>query len=127
LKATPTIVKSGQIRHLLFSSPDLHLAKSVFSHVRENLAESVINIGDQSYRIKASELLETRVTERSCIIRTSTPLSIRIPEKAYALYNINEKDRKPKFVYWRSNLPRYFSNYGIKQYEIQIQKFLQDG
>lgn len=100
----PSIVKSGQIRHLLFSSPDLHLVKSVFSHVRANLVESVINIGDQQYRIKAAELLETTLTEGSCIIRTSTPLSIRIPEKAYALYNINEKDRKPKFLYWRSNL-----------------------
>jgi CRISPR-associated endoribonuclease Cas6 len=100
----PTIVKCGQIRHLLFSSPDLHLIKSVFSHLRENLAENVINIGDQQYRIKAAELLETRITGESCIIRTSTPLSIRIPEKAYDLYNINEKYRKPKFLYWRSNL-----------------------
>jgi CRISPR-associated endoribonuclease Cas6 len=70
----PTIVKCGQIRHLLFSSPDLHLVKSVFSHLREKLLENVINIGDQQYRIKSSELRETRVTEGSCIIRTSTLL-----------------------------------------------------
>lgn len=100
----PTVVKSGQIRHLLFSSPDPHLVKSVFSNLRENLLENVINIGDQQYRIKASELRETRVIEGSCTIRTSTPISIRIPENAYALYNINEKDKKPKFLYWRSNL-----------------------
>ena len=49
-------------------------------------------------------MLETRVTGPSCIIRTSTPLSIRIPEKAYDLYNISEKYRKSKFLYWRSNL-----------------------
>jgi CRISPR-associated endoribonuclease Cas6 len=101
----PTMVKSGQIRHLLFGSPDPHLVKSVFSHIKQNLVENVvINIGDQQYSIRSSELLETKVTERNCIIRTSTPLSIRIPEKAYDLYNINAEARKPKFLYWRSNL-----------------------
>jgi len=101
----PTMVKRGEVRHLLFCSPDPHLVKSVFSHIKQNLVENgVINIGDQQYRIKSSELLETKITERSCIIRTSTPLSIRIPEKAYAIYNINAEDRKPKFLYWRSNL-----------------------
>jgi len=100
----PTMVKTGQLRHLLFCSPDLHLVKSAFLHIKQNLIENEINIGDQQYRIKASELLETKVTDGSCIIRTSTPVSIRIPEKAYDIYNINEEDRKPKFLYWRSNL-----------------------
>jgi len=101
----PTMVKRGQVRHLLFCSPDPQLAKSVFSHIKQHLVENVvINIGDQQYQIKSSELLETKVTEKSCIIRTSTALSIRIPEKAYDLYNINAEYRKSKFLYWRSNL-----------------------
>jgi CRISPR-associated endoribonuclease Cas6 len=101
----PSVVKKGQLRHLLFSSPDPHLAKSVFSYIKENLIENeAINIGEQQYRIKSSELLETRVTGNSCIIRTSTPVTIRIPEKSYDAHNINKKDRKSKFLYWRSNL-----------------------
>jgi CRISPR-associated endoribonuclease Cas6 len=101
----PAIVRVGQIRHFLFCSPDPHLVKSVFSYIKENLIEKcVINMGDQQYRLKSSELLETKVTERSCIIRTSTPISIRIPERAYDIYNINTEYRKPKFLYWRSNL-----------------------
>lgn len=101
----PSMVKRGQLRHLLVSSPDFQLVKSVFSHIKENLIENeVINIGEQQYRIKSSELLETRVTGSNCTIRTSTPVSVRIPEKAYPIYNINEEDRKHKFLYWRSNL-----------------------
>src|SRR5207247_10884115 len=80
------------------------LNKSTFIHIKQNIIENEINIGDQQYSIKASELLETKVTDGSCIIRTSTTVSIRIPEKAYDIYNINEEDRKPKFLYWRSNL-----------------------
>lgn len=101
----PSMAKSGQLRHLLVSSPDLQLVKSVFLHIKENLIENeVINIGEQQYRIKSSELLETKVTGSSCTIRTSTPVSVRIPERAYPIYNINEGDRKHKFLYWRSNL-----------------------
>ena len=89
----------------MFSSPDLHLAKSVFSHIKENLIEKgAINAGEQQYRIKSSELIELKVTGSSCIIRTSTPVTIRIPEKSYDAHDINKKDRKSKFLYWRSNL-----------------------
>jgi CRISPR-associated endoribonuclease Cas6 len=37
-------------------------------------------------------------------MHTSTPVSIRIPEKAYSFYNIPNENRKEKFLYWRSNL-----------------------
>ncbi|HZA68192.1 MAG TPA: CRISPR-associated endoribonuclease Cas6 [Nitrososphaeraceae archaeon] len=101
----PTIVKVGQTRSLLFSSPNLDLINSVFTHAKEILTGSqLINIGEQQYRLKSSALLEARVVENSCIIRTSTPVTIRIPEKAYHNYNIEEQYRKKKFLYWRSNL-----------------------
>ena len=102
----PSIVKSGQLRHLLISSPNLHLMKSILSHIKENLIDKkVINIGEQQYRLKSSELFVIKIIGKRCIVRTSTPISIRIPEKAYDRYNINKKDRKKKFLYWRSNLP----------------------
>jgi|SRR5918996_1853394 CRISPR-associated endoribonuclease Cas6 len=70
-----------------------------------NLIENeLINIAKQQYRIKSSQLLETRITKTSCTIRTSTPVTVRIPEKAYDGYRIDEKYRKKKFLYWRSNL-----------------------
>ncbi len=64
----------------------------------------MINIEEQQYRLKSSELLETKITDKSCVIRTSTPVTVRIPEKAYSIYNIPEQSRKKKFLYWRSNL-----------------------
>lgn len=101
----PSLVRTGQIRHLLFSSPDLNLVRSVFANIKENLIKNEeINIGEQQYRLKSSELLDTRITKTSCIIRTSTPVTVRIPEKAYGVYKIDEKYRKKKFLYWRSNL-----------------------
>lgn len=101
----PTIVKVGQTRHLLFSSPNVDLVNSVFAYIKENLiGTSVISIGEQQYRLISTELLETRVVENRCVIRTSTPVTIRIPEKAYTEYNIEEQYRKKKFLYWRSNL-----------------------
>jgi CRISPR-associated endoribonuclease Cas6 len=55
----PIIVKSGQLRHLLISSPNLQLVKSIFSHIKENLIDKkVVNIGEQQYYIKSSRLLE---------------------------------------------------------------------
>ena len=101
----PITVKSGQIRNLLFSSPNIDLVNSIFSYAKDNLVDDmIINIGEQQYHLKSLELLETRVIGKSCVIRTSTPVSIRIPEKAYTIYDIPEQDRKKEFLYWRSNL-----------------------
>ena len=50
--------------------------------------DKVVNIGEQQYYIKSLELLEAKIVEDSCVLRTSTPVSIRIPEKAHSLYKI---------------------------------------
>ena len=101
----PSLVKSGELRHLLFSSPNNQLAHAIFSYIRENLmSDKVINIGEQQYRIKSLELLETRITAKRCIIRTSTPVSVRIPQRSYSEYNISKEEQKKDFMYWRSNM-----------------------
>ena len=101
----PTIVRVGETRRLLFSSPNIDLVFSVFSYIRENLVGSQpINIGEQQYRLRSSDLFETKVVKNSCMIRTSTPVTIRIPQKAYLDHKIEEQYRKKKFLYWRSNL-----------------------
>jgi CRISPR-associated endoribonuclease Cas6 len=103
----PAIVKCGELRHLLFSSPNNQLVTSVFSHIRENLmSDKVVNIGEQQYRIKALELLQTRIVDNRCIIRTSTPVSVRIPQRSYSDYNISKEEQKENFMYWRSNMPQ---------------------
>jgi CRISPR-associated endoribonuclease Cas6 len=101
----PTLVKNGELRHLLFSSPNNQLVYSVFSRIRENLiSDKVVTIGEQQYRIKGLELLETIITDNRCIIRTSTPVSVRIPERSYSDYDISKEEQKERFMYWRSNL-----------------------
>jgi CRISPR-associated endoribonuclease Cas6 len=104
----PSLVKRGQLRHLLFSSPNNDLVKSVFSQTKENLMDDdkEINIGEQQYNIKSLELLETRITSNRCIIRTSTPVSVRIPQRSYSNYNIDKEKQKESFIYWRSDLPQ---------------------
>jgi CRISPR-associated endoribonuclease Cas6 len=59
----PKIAKSGELRHLLVSSPDIHLVKSIFACIKE-INDQVINIGEQQYSIKSSELLETKIVAR---------------------------------------------------------------
>jgi hypothetical protein len=61
--------------------------------------KKVVNIGEQQYFIKSSDLLETIVVGTSCILRTSTPVTIRIPEKAYSVYGIPEQIRKKIFYF----------------------------
>jgi CRISPR-associated endoribonuclease Cas6 len=103
----PTIAKTGELRHLLFSSPNNYLVNSVFSQIRDNLMpDKLINIGEQQYRIKSLELLKTRITSNRCIVRTSTPVSVRIPQRSYSHYNISKENQKENFMYWRSNLPQ---------------------
>jgi CRISPR-associated endoribonuclease Cas6 len=99
-------VRTGQIRHLLISSPNENLIQSIFSYIKENLipCQEIVNIGEQQYHIQDLGILDTKVTGKRCVVRTSTPISVRIPEIAYDIYNINEDDRKQKFLYWRSNL-----------------------
>ena len=98
-------MKKGQIRNLLICSQNEDLINSIFSYINSNLLnDEVVNIGEQQYYIKSLELLEAKIIDDSCILRTSTPVSIRIPEKAYSIYKIHEEDRKKKFLYWRSNL-----------------------
>jgi CRISPR-associated endoribonuclease Cas6 len=101
----PSLVKAGQIRHLLICSPNADLIKSIFSYIKDNLIDDkVVNIGEQQYHIKSLELIQVKNIDESCVIRTSTPVSVRIPEKSYTLYKIQNEDRKKKFLYWRSNL-----------------------
>lgn len=66
----PSLVKRGHLRHILFSSPNNDLVKSVFSHIRENLMDNKeIDIGEQQYHIKSLELLETRIVSNRCEFR----------------------------------------------------------
>jgi CRISPR-associated endoribonuclease Cas6 len=91
----PSLVKRGQLRHLLFSSPNNDLVKSVFSYIRENMMDNKeIDIGEQQYHIKSLELLETRITSNRCVVRTSTPVSVRIPQRSYSIYNISKEEQK---------------------------------
>jgi CRISPR-associated endoribonuclease Cas6 len=101
----PSIVKAGQIRHLLLSSPNTDLINSIFSYIKDNLIDDkIVDIGEQQYHIKSLELLEVKIVDESCVIRTSTPVSVRMSEKSYSIYKIQNEDRKKKFLYWRSNL-----------------------
>lgn len=100
-----SIVRVGEVRRILISSPNLHLIRSILSQIKDNLIDKrEVNIGEQQYIIKSAQLFELNITGKRCAVRTSTPISIRIPEKAYNRYNIRDEDKKKEFLYWRSNL-----------------------
>jgi CRISPR/Cas system endoribonuclease Cas6 (RAMP superfamily) len=77
----PSIVKSGELRYLLFCSPNNHMVNSILSYIKQNLKSiEAVNIGQQQYLLKSAQLLEIKISNRKCVIRSSTPISVRIPE-----------------------------------------------
>jgi CRISPR-associated endoribonuclease Cas6 len=101
------VVKSGQIRNFIFSSPNVSLVEEVFNTIKSFIETKNIqaNIVEQVYEVISAEKIQVMITGNLCRIRTSTPLTIRIPEMNYSHYNIPPQVRKNKFIYWRSNLP----------------------
>ena len=82
--------------------------------------KKVVNIGEQQYFIKSSDLLETIVVGTSCILRTSTPVTIRIPEKAYSVYGIPEQIGKKFSILAFKSFSRHFHQDDIKPFKVSV-------
>lgn len=101
----PAPVRTGEKRNILFSSPDRSLTEVVFAYMKEACEQGrTINIGEQSYKFTSASVIMLSVGEK-CTIKTSTPITARLPERRYCDFAIPEDDRKEKFLYWRKHLP----------------------
>lgn len=117
----PSSTKKGERRFLIFSSPNKYLVDSIFSTIGQYIEnKNTINIGDMSFVPSSARLLKknTYFANKSLVV-TSTPITVRLPEKCYSQYFIPSTMQKPKFIYWRSNLS---SSILIKLLEDNIKK-----
>ena len=101
----PSTAKVGDKRYILFASPVHALVEAIFTFIKEICEQELpVNVGEQSYKLVSASLLKLRVSSR-CVIRTSTPVTVRLSENRYDHYLVPAVHRKQKFLYWRRNLP----------------------
>ncbi|MEM5855769.1 MAG: CRISPR-associated endoribonuclease Cas6 [Candidatus Aenigmatarchaeota archaeon] len=92
-------IKTGDKRNLLISSPDHLFIKFLKDKLEELKSEKkIVNIGEMLFKVEEVSLLKFKL-KKSCKIISATPIVIRIPEKNYEKYGIEEK--KKRYVYWR--------------------------
>jgi len=103
-------MKEGEARNLIISSPDSALLKLL----QENLPEN-INIGDISFQIEKSRIINPKLNNPSRIL-AATPIVMRIPQWTYPDYGI-QSDKS--YVYWRKSYP---FNAFIRQIEANLFK-----
>lgn len=100
-------MRCGDTRKLLISSPDPVLIKTLQKKIE---AVEKVNIGDMSFRLKESKIVNSRILSKSKI-RCSTPIVLRIPQNKYAKYGITEEKQDE---YWK---PKYPLECFVKQLE----------
>lgn len=109
-------IKAGDVRNLIISSPDTYFIKLIEKKVNEFIDKGqTILIGEMAFRIENYKVFEIKLKKRHLSIVSSTPIIIRIPEKNYEKYGI--EDKKRRYVYWR---PKY----GLESFLAQIQSNL---
>lgn len=91
-------IKTGDIRKFIISSPDSAFVKMLHEKIS---AIGDINIGELSFRVESSKLLELKIRNNMKLI-TTTPIIIRIPKSKYETYGI--RSLRP-YVYWESCHP----------------------
>lgn len=112
-------LKIGDERNLLISSPDKFLIKTLEEKFKEIIdSKKLINIGELQFKINEISIIKPKL-KRKCKLVSATPIVIRIPEKNYERYNIPEKFRKKRYVYWR---PHYSFEAFAKQLEENLIK-----
>ncbi|MBS3056872.1 MAG: CRISPR-associated endoribonuclease Cas6 [Candidatus Aenigmarchaeota archaeon] len=98
-------MNEGDVKHFMISSPDklmIHVIKQGIEKMKE------INIGEMQFSLEAVKEISPRISE-NCVIKTSTPIIIRIPQYRYTEYGINSQY---SCVFWK---PEHDFNAFLKQ------------
>jgi CRISPR-associated endoribonuclease Cas6 len=115
----PQIIRKGEFRSLLFSSPDSALIKLMAAKLAEMRERNQdVHIGEYQFAIEDLRTL-TPQFHRDFRIAAATPIIIRIPPSRYAEYNVPEGLRKHSYVFWRPEID--FSAF-VKQLEENLFK-----
>jgi CRISPR-associated endoribonuclease Cas6 len=113
-------IKEGERRNLLISSPDEKFIDVLEGKLKSFIDEKKpINIGEYQFELQKIKKFKLKLKKKNVKLISATPIIIRIPEKNYEKYNIPEKFRKKRYVFWR---PEYSFEAFIKQLEENLTK-----
>lgn len=96
-------IEEEAIKHLIVSSPDSSFIKTV----KESLPQQ-INIGEMQFSLASAKEIRPQIFG-NCIIKTATPIIIRIPQYRYAEYGISSDY---SYAFWK---PEHDFNAFLKQ------------
>jgi CRISPR-associated endoribonuclease Cas6 len=101
-----SLIRYGDIRNLLISSPDANLIYILFAALAPLSASgSAVNVGNMKFKIDSVSELDVRIpVGESFGIITGTPIIIRVPKGGYKEYGI-EPRKDYEYIYWRMEHP----------------------
>lgn len=97
-------IKSGQQLNFIFASPFNPMIEEV-SMVMHNVAGRTFHAGSISFVISAFSKIITIVNGQRLILRSGTPISLRLSDKSPSYSRVPVQLRKEHFLYWRKELP----------------------
>jgi CRISPR-associated endoribonuclease Cas6 len=101
----PKDLDRGSNRYLILASPDRDMVSTFVDGIDSVIGRGLpIRIGEMEFVIEDRLVLDTRLDDDWVVLRSGTPIVIRIPEKNYTEYGIRPA-KDYKYLYWRSSFP----------------------
>ncbi|MGC8935589.1 MAG: CRISPR-associated endoribonuclease Cas6 [Thermoproteota archaeon] len=113
------IINAGENKKLIIASPNelfIKILEEKLRIIRDS--KKTINIGEAQFSLENLKIFSVSLG-KSSVLRSMTPIVVRIPEKNYEKYGIPSEFRKKRYVYWR---PQYSFEAFIKQLEENLVK-----
>ncbi|RLE42316.1 CRISPR-associated endoribonuclease Cas6 [Candidatus Woesearchaeota archaeon] len=98
--------RRGDIKYLLISSPDAGFIKTLHKKLEEKIANNdEIKFGEMLFGLEGMKMLNTPIIKKKgVVIRTETPIVLRIPRRIYKKFKVNPP--KPyTYIFWRKEYP----------------------
>ena len=95
--------QTGQIRKFIIATPGKNLGDNVFETLK-GMQGSIIHIGDGEYELSKVKQIDVKPSPSNFVLITDTPIIVRIPERNYEKYNIDNGERKKGYIYWRPSI-----------------------
>ena len=96
-------IKKGEIKKIIFASPNSDYVKAIAEVLRELYLKQEIGIGFMRFAVEDIKVYRAHLRD-NMLIRTATPVIIRVPQSLYDQINVDNAKLKPGFVYWRPEL-----------------------
>lgn len=107
-------IKKDEIKKLIFASPNKDYVKSVAEVIKEVYLKQEINIGYMRFILEDVKEYTIKVTD-GMLVRTATPVIVRIPSSMYGLLNVDKAKLKKNFLYWRPELGKEIFIYSVER------------